>query len=63
MQMAIYGLPLSLMNQLSNVGRDLNKSLLNTITVQAGDDEMGMHLVFQGQIFRAFVDARAMPKP
>lgn len=62
MQMAIYGLPLSLMNQLSNVGRDLNKSLLNTITVQAGDDEMGMHLVFQGQIFRAFVDARAMPE-
>lgn len=62
MQMAIYGLPLSLMNQLSNVGRNLNKSLLNTITVQAGDDEMGMHLVFQGQIYSAFVDARAMPE-
>nr|DAH84757.1 MAG TPA: tail protein [Caudoviricetes sp.] len=62
MQMAIYGLPLSLMNQLSNVGKNLNKSLLNTITVQAGDDEMGMHLVFQGQIYSAFVDARAMPE-
>ncbi len=62
MEMAIFGLPLSLMNQLSNVGKNYNKSLPNLISVQAGDDEMGMHLVFQGQIFSAFVDARAMPE-
>lgn len=62
MQMSIYGLPLSMMNQLANVGARYNKDYMNTVSVQAGDDETGMHLVFQGQIFTAFVDARAMPQ-
>jgi hypothetical protein len=61
-EVAIYGLPLSMMNQLSNVGAQYNKSLPNGITIYAGDAEMGMNLVFAGQIFTAFVDARGMPE-
>jgi hypothetical protein len=62
MEMAIFGLPLSLMNQLSNVGNRYTKDSPNDILVSAGDDETGMHVVFAGHIYSAYVDARAMPQ-
>lgn len=62
MEMAIFGLPLSTVNQLSNVGANLNKSYRNKIEVYAGDDVIGMNLVFQGEIFTAYFDGRAEPQ-
>lgn len=61
-ELAIYGLPLDMMNQLSVVGTQISASYKNSITVEAGDDESGMHLVFAGNIINAFVDANNMPQ-
>lgn len=61
MEMAIFGLPLSMMNQLSTVGTQAYKMYKNSVTVEAGDAS-GMTLVFGGEIFSAFVDAQAMPQ-
>ena len=59
---AIYGLPLSMMNQLSTVGTQLDLIGKNTISIEAGDDTTGMFLIFKGTIIDAFVDAQAMPQ-
>lgn len=61
MELAIYGLPLSMMNQLSTVGTQAYKMYHNSITVEAGDAISGMTLVFGGSIISAFVDAESMP--
>jgi hypothetical protein len=61
LEMAVYGLPLSVMNQLSMVGTQFGEQLNNTITVQAGDIN-GMTTVFDGTLFMAFVDAQNMPR-
>jgi hypothetical protein len=61
MNLSIWGLPLSMMNQLSTVGTQLNARYDNAVTVEAGDDEMGMTLVFGGRIFEAFVDGNSQP--
>ena len=60
MELAIYGLPLSVMNQLSTVGTRAFKMYKNSICVEAGD-ENGMTLIFGGAITTAFVDAEGMP--
>ena len=60
-QVAIYGMPLSDMNQMSTVGKQMglmNKQ--NHITISAGDDVNGMSLVFSGNIYFAFVDGKDM---
>jgi hypothetical protein len=61
MQLAVYGLPLDLMNQLSTVGTQLNAQYVNSITVEAGDDQTGMSVVFGGRIFNAYVDGNNQP--
>lgn len=61
MNLSIWGLPLSMMNQLSTVGTQLNARYDNAVTVEAGDDESGMTLVFGGRIFEAFVDGNSQP--
>ena len=61
MQLAIYGLPLQLMNQLSTVGTQLDQQGKNQVEVYAGDAESGMSLVYTGLIFNAYVDAQNMP--
>ncbi len=62
MQLAIYGMSLSDMNQMSTIGKQLNyMSSQNKISVQAGDSQSGMSLVFSGAIFFAFVDASNPP--
>ncbi len=60
-RMAIFGLPLQIMNQLSNVGAKWAQAQANYVTVMAGDDTTGMQIVFQGGIYVAMVDATAMP--
>lgn len=58
---AIYGLPLSTMQQLSTVGPQWNARYKNEISVLAGDAETGMSLVFTGVIYNGLVDAAQMP--
>ncbi|RZS82052.1 hypothetical protein EV217_2865 [Phyllobacterium myrsinacearum] len=60
-EISIYGLSLSLMNQMSTVGTQKNLVGKNHIAVLAGDAETTMSVVFEGTIFSAFVDAQAMP--
>jgi len=62
MEMAIFGLPLSVMNQLSTVGTDYARQYKNGVTVTAGDDDSGMALVFDGVIYSAYVDGQAQPQ-
>ncbi len=57
----IYGMPLSLMNQLSCVGTDITNQQTNSISIEAGDAS-GMSLIFTGTISHAFVDATSMPE-
>ena len=57
----IYGLPLSVMNQLTTVGANFTKRYNNKITVSAGDSEMGLSVVYIGDIMSAYVDAQGMP--
>ena len=57
---AIYGLPQTLMNQLTILPGILNAIGDNTITVMAGDVD-GMSLVFFGTVFAASMDGTAQP--
>ncbi len=63
MSIAIWGLPLSDMNQLSTVGKQLTyMSANNKITVNAGDGtNANLPLLFSGRISFAYVDAAAPP--
>lgn len=61
LQLRVSGLPLKLMNQLSTLGKPLTSGRRNTITVEAGDDETGMAVVFIGTIFQAWADMQAAP--
>lgn len=61
MEMGVYGLPLSIMNQLTTYGTNFNAQKKNGISVSAGDAS-GMSLVFQGNIFFAWVDAQSQPQ-
>jgi hypothetical protein len=60
--LAIYGLPLSMMNQLSTIGTQINLINKNSITIEAGDAQSGMSLVFKGTISLAWVDAQSQPE-
>ena len=57
---AIYGLPQTLMNQLTILPGILNAVGDNTIKVMAGDAD-GMSLVFEGQVYAAWMDGTAQP--
>ena len=60
-QVQMFGLPLSVMNQLSTLGMQLNLIPKNIITVKAGDAVSGMSTVFMGTIQQAYGDFAAMP--
>jgi hypothetical protein len=60
LEATIYGLPLSLMNQLTTLPGILNTVANNKITVQAGDAS-GMQVAFTGDIFTAYMDGSAQP--
>lgn len=62
MQLAIFGLPLSTMNQLSTMGTQKTQQGDNQVSVYAGDAQSGMSLVYTGYIYDAYVDAANMPE-
>ncbi len=57
---AIFGMPLQIMNQLTTFGNNFMKQGQDTVTVYAGDAQ-GMSMVFKGQIWQAFVDGKSQP--
>lgn len=57
----IWGMPLSLMNQLSTMGTQINQAAKNSASIFAGETGGQMSLVYQGTIFAAFVDGAGMP--
>jgi len=66
----IYNLPLPLMNRMSlmpsripGVLSDLTRTTLNSIMIEAGDDETGMTTIFNGIISSAFADFSTAPEP
>lgn len=60
-ELSIWGLPLSMMNQLSTVGTQINQVGKNKISVFASESGGQQSLVYQGFIVSAFVDAAGMP--
>ncbi len=61
-QIAVYGLTLSLMDQLSTMGMVINVvTPRNTVTVTAGDDQSGLGTVFTGTIVESYPDFNASP--
>lgn len=56
-EISIYGMSLSLMNQLANVGNRWGQTFPNGITLTAGDEVNGQTTIFAGQMYMAFVDA------
>lgn len=61
LQVRIYGMPLSLMNQLSTLGTAVAAVRKNTITVEAGDEGGQLAQIYQGTIFSAWADLNAAP--
>ncbi len=61
-ELAIYGMSLSEMNQLSQVGADFGKYAKNTIVLMAGEAGGAMTPVFAGDIFDTFIDAQNQPE-
>ncbi len=72
LQLAIWGMKLSEMNQLTTFGTQYSARNFNQVQLYAGEAAPGanltgaqagqMNLVFSGQIFEAYVDARQMPQ-
>lgn len=62
MDLTIYGMTRSLMNQLSTLGMQINLVPKNPITLTAGTDG-AMTTAFQGYIIAAFADYNASPEP
>jgi hypothetical protein len=60
-QIRIFGLPLSMINQLTSVGPINAQIRNNTMQVAAGDDESGMQVVYSGTISYAWGEFQAAP--
>lgn len=58
----VYGMTLDMMNRLSVVGLQVTSQKKNTVLVEAGDDENGMNVVFQGTITHAWPDMQNQPQ-
>ena len=62
-EVRVFGLPPSIMNEVSTLGVPLNMiRLKNTITVEAGDDVSGMATVYNGYIYRAWQNFDYQPE-
>jgi len=61
-QIRVYGMTMSLMNQLSTLGRVRLAAMNNTVSVSAGNSEDGMGVVFQGTITQAWADFKGSPE-
>jgi len=60
-ELKIYGMTLSLMNQLATLGMAYQVVPGNTVTVTAGDTEAGMATVFVGTVIQAWSDFSHAP--
>lgn len=70
LSLRIYGLSLPLMNRMSLMPAympaanfDLTRTTLNSILVEAGDEERGMATIFDGVVTTAFADFSTAPEP
>ena len=61
LQLRVYGMTLSTMNQLSTLGMVATWQRRNTVTLLAGDDS-GTSIVFIGTIVNGYADFQAMPE-
>jgi hypothetical protein len=61
MHLRIFGLNMSLMNQLSTLGLLPMGNRKNTVTVETGDDVDGMAVAFKGDLINAWANFQAMP--
>lgn len=61
-QLRIFGMDLKLMNQLTILQKALTQVRRNTVTVEAGDDQNGMAVVFTGLIQEAWADMQSSPE-
>lgn len=57
----IYGMTMSVMRQLSTLGKPLLDGRFNMVTVKAGSDDTGLGVAFKGLINEAWVDMGAAP--
>ena len=62
LELAIYGLPLEMINRLTRIGTVQNQYKINNILVAAGDQDGVMSVVYQGQIDQAFGNFMGMPE-
>ncbi|HDR9199672.1 TPA: hypothetical protein QDB48_000959 [Burkholderia vietnamiensis] len=60
-QVRAYGLPLSMMNQLTTIGPINTAYRNNKLLMAVGDDENGMHVMYSGTIGEAHADFQGMP--
>lgn len=61
MDLEVWGMSPSLMNQLSTLGIRINLLARSNVTVSAGDDIAGMGIVFVGQVFNAYANFEGAP--
>lgn len=57
----IYGLPLSVQNQISTLGQTGSSKNKDQITVYAGDTQNGLAMIYKGGIYAAFSDFQGGP--
>lgn len=62
LDLSVYGMSLSQMNDLSTLGMQIQFIARNTVTVQAGDSSGNWSMVYQGAIITAYADLQAMPQ-
>jgi len=61
-EIAIWGMPLSLMNQLTTLGNEINAVGKNFITISAYEEGQGPAIAFKGTIMVAFADLGSQPQ-
>jgi hypothetical protein len=61
LDLTVWGLNLSTMNQLNTLGLRAQMIRRNTVTLEAGDTERGLTAVYQGTIRDAWIDFDSMP--
>lgn len=61
-QIRVYGVPLSIVNQITAIG-PINSAILfqNAVLIEAGDDVTGMQTVYQGSIWQAWGEFNEQP--
>jgi hypothetical protein len=61
LDLTVWGLNMSVMNQLTTLGLRAQMIRRNLVTLEAGDTEGGVAAVYQGTIKDAWIDFESMP--